>query len=96
MADKLIAPRRSEPFVTDDGMLTNRAAEYLEQNTAEVNTVSTDTEIDPSSVNLSVGANALLASEIDTLKVLITSQSGEIFSLKKQINDLTVGNYYGS
>jgi len=87
MAD-LIAPRRNEPFVDDSGMLTRRSAEYLEQNTTDVNTVSTDTEVDPSSINLSVGINAQQSKQINDLETDLFPQSASIARLETEIDIL--------
>ena len=87
MAD-LIAPRRNEPFVDDRGMLTRRSAEYLEQNTSDVNTTTTDTEVDPSSINLSTGINAQQSKQIDDIEIDLIPQSASFAKLEMEIDIL--------
>jgi len=51
----IIAPRRGEPIVGPNGVPTNRFFEYLEGAATQSNETVSDTEIDSSTINLSVG-----------------------------------------
>lgn len=74
MAD-LVPPRRGEPISDTNGIPTLRFLEYLEANARQTNSTNVDTEIDTSSINLSVGNLAALLRRIEELEAVIGIQT---------------------
>ena len=88
MTDKLIAPRRNE-MLTPDGLLTRRASEYLEQNTAKTNDVvdSIDSEQALAS-SMSAQQSGLRKQIQDIISEYMLSHNAHIKRLEKEISEL--------
>lgn len=69
MAD-IVPPRRGEPIVGAGGVPTLRFLEYLERTAAQTTETIEDTEIDASSINLSVGQVSALSDRIAKIEIL--------------------------
>ena len=79
MADSAVAPRRGESVVDTAGIPTLRFLRYLEQVSAQTNETIPDTEIDATSISLSVAAIGELTMRFEALEAemgIIPAQAG--------------------
>jgi len=66
---EVIAPRRDESIIDENGRPSLRFVQYLEQSAGQVNETVSDTEIDSSSINLSVGQVAAINKRLDDIEI---------------------------